>query len=479
MDQNRIRYLTDNFAAEPEELAMLRIDGCTDTSVYIQLLQLRGRRSEEALYCRIIEEECGKTESVIRKELSFINSTEPSIEISLEMYYKYGAYTLNVLNEKEAMAQWLDKLGKYISLRDCIIMTFENERMPFSAFEKELKEAQILLSEMLSNGRKMELFRAIKYIRPDLSKNTEEFDKVTVDIELSINVLGFVPEEYVSYHFWEKSFAERLEYVSDRLRKKVGQLLNPKKGREVLNNKYLTYRALKPLYGRKIRQMDADGGFAAFSKSFRENTVLVKKNNFQSLGKEFKIIEATEGTDLHAVYDRIKENGSFFILEDLIRPHSELKRLNPDSVNTVRIMTLLEQGKPVVLDSFLRTGRIGSIVDNGSAGGIFVHVDHVKGITDSHGIDERGFFYDSHPDHRYSFSGIRLPFWEEALKTACAAALTIPHARYVGWDLTCTEDNRWIIVEGNAMAMYIGQQATIGVGIRKKLLEQIGFKNEP
>ena len=222
--------------------------------------------------------------------------------------------------------------------------------------------------------------------------------------------------------------------------------------------------------------MNADGGFTAFAEAFRENTVLVKKNNFQSLGKETEKIEVTENTDLRALYKRIAANGKYFILEDLIRPHPVLKRLNPDSVNTVRIVTFLDRKEVVVLDSFLRTGRRGSFVDNGGSGGIFVHVDPAKGITDSRGIDERGFFYESHPDHGYCFNGIRMPFWEEALDTAKKAALTIPGARYVGWDLACTEENRWIIVEGNAMTMYIGQQATLGVGKRKELLRAIHYR---
>lgn len=475
MNQNRVQYLIDNFAAAPEELAMLRLEGCSDTSVYIQLLQLRGRRYEESLYCRSIEEECGKTECDVRKELSFIRSMDPPIEISLESYYKYGAYTLDVLNETEALAQWIGKLSRYLFLRDHIIQKFEEERLPFPAFEKELEEARVLLSEILSNGRKNELIDAIKGIRPDLLENTAEFDKVAVDMELSISVLGFVSEEYVSYHFWEKSVPQRMEYVSDRLRKKVGNLLNPEEGKDVLNNKYLTYQALEPLYGRKIRQMDAAGGYPAFAEAFRENPILIKKNNFQSLGKEIEKIEVTENTDLPALYERIAANGRYFILEDLITPHPELKRLNPDSVNTVRIVTFLDREEPVVLDSFLRIGRRGSFVDNGGAGGIFVHVDPAKGITDSHGIDEHGLVYELHPDHAYLLQGIPLPLWEEALKTAKTAALKIPGPRYVGWDMVCTEENRWIIVEGNAMTMYIGQQATLGIGKRNELLKAIHY----
>lgn len=476
MNQNRVRYLIENFAATPEELSLLRPEGCSDTSFYIQLLQLRGRRSEEALYRRSIREECGKTESDIQKELAFIQSTDPSIEISLESYYKYGAYTLDVLNEKDALVQWVEKLCRYLSLRDYITQKFEIERMPFSVFEKELEEARVLLLDLLSHGRKKELIEAIKDIRPDLLENTAAFHSIAVDMELSVSVLGFEPEEYAVYHFFEKSVPERLEYVSDRLRKKVGKLLNTEEGFDVLNNKYLTYQALKPLYGRRICQMNADGGYPAFAKAFRENSVLVKKNNFQSLGREIEKIEVTENTDLHALYERIAQTGKCFILEDLIRPHPEFKRLNPDSVNTVRIVTFREQKDVVVLDAVLRTGRSGSFVDNAGSGGIFIHIDPAKGITDSHGIDKRGIVYESHPDHAYRFSGICLPFWEGALETAKSAARTSPGVRYAGWDLACTEENRWILVEGNGMPMYNVHQATLGVGKRKELLRSIHYE---
>ena len=135
----------------------------------------------------------------------------------------------------------------------------------------------------------------------------------------------------------------------------------------------------------------------------------------------------------------------------------------------------MDRSESVVLDAFLRIGRRSSFVDNGGSGGIFVHVDAEKGITDSHGIDVYGGVYESNPDHNYLFRGINMPFWEDALNTAKEAAMRISGARYVGWDLACTDDNRWIIVEGNCMTMYIGQQATVGYGKRKDLLKAIHY----
>jgi hypothetical protein len=133
----------------------------------------------------------------------------------------------------------------------------------------------------------------------------------------------------------------------------------------------------------------------------------------------------------------------------------------------------------MVLDSYLRTGKTGSFVDNAGSGGILIHVDPEKGITDSHGLDKKGIIYDSHPNHGYSFSGILLPFWDEALKTVKQAALTIPGVRYAGWDLTFTDENRWIIIEGNATPMYVIpkyiEKEAQGFGNRYDLMETIHY----
>ena len=37
------------------------------------------------------------------------------------------------------------------------------------------------------------------------------------------------------------------------------------------------------------------------------------------------------------------------------------------------------------------------------------------------------------------------------------AALRIPGARYAGWDITYTDEDRWILIEGNGIPMYEGQ----------------------
>ena len=154
-------------------------------------------------------------------------------------------------------------------------------------------------------------------------------------------------------------------------------------------------------------------------------------------------------------------------------PHEKIHNLNPDSVNTVRCVTFVNGKDVSVQDCFMKVGRKGSFVDNGGSGGIIVHIDKESGILDSNGIDEDGIIYEKHPDHDYVFNGYQLPNWVDALKLAKCIALKINEAKYVGWDLTCNTSGEWIVVEGNALTQFLGQQATIQRGCRRRFMKDV------
>ena len=135
----------------------------------------------------------------------------------------------------------------------------------------------------------------------------------------------------------------------------------------------------------------------------------------------------------------------------------------------------MDKEEPKIQDCFMKIGREGSFVDNGGAGGILVHIDHNTGTFNSKGLDEHGFRYDKHPDHGYVFEGIKLPEWDKAIELVKKVATEVHGLGYAGWDLTYSEAG-WIIVEGNAMTQFIGQQGTLGRGRKKEFLESINYE---
>ena len=71
--------------------------------------------------------------------------------------------------------------------------------------------------------------------------------------------------------------------------------------------------------------------------------------------------------------------GTDSLIEECIEGCAELQRFHPESLNTIRVVTVRGRSGIRVLGSFIRFGRGGAVVDNAHAGGLFAHVDITEG----------------------------------------------------------------------------------------------------
>ena len=121
----------------------------------------------------------------------------------------------------------------------------------------------------------------------------------------------------------------------------------------------------------------------------------------------------------------------------------------------------------------MRIGRKDSFVDNAGAGGILVHIDKNTGKFDTNGVDKTGKRYETHPDHGYKFLGYQLPDWDKMLTTIKELATKVDGLKYIGWDMTYTRQNNWVVVECNGITQFFGQQATVNRGRKQALLDAV------
>ena len=127
--------------------------------------------------------------------------------------------------------------------------------------------------------------------------------------------------------------------------------------------------------------------------------------------------------------------------------------MNPSSVNTVRVVTFLtEDGKVEIDGAVLRVGAKGSYVDSWRRGGIAAAVDLETGMV-GRGIRvgecRGGRWYKKHPDNDVLIEGTILPEWHRVLIHAKQAAVSLPNARWVGWDIVITKEET-VLLEGNS-----------------------------
>ena len=145
------------------------------------------------------------------------------------------------------------------------------------------------------------------------------------------------------------------------------------------------------------------------------------------------------------------------ICEECIIQHPAIAAFNSSSVNTVRVLTIVDskdgEAECHHVYAGFRMGR-GKSVDNFHSGGIIASVDTATGITCMDAIDLAGNHYPIHPLSGLNTEGFQLPNWDKVLEITEKAALRLASlktggAGMVGWDVAITQEGA-CLVEGNS-----------------------------
>lgn len=180
----------------------------------------------------------------------------------------------------------------------------------------------------------------------------------------------------------------------------------------------------------------------------RNKRVIAKPFNGTE-GNGIFIIDNKSSQDKTKIFDLIN-NGHHYILEEIVKNHPAINVLNPHALNTLRIVTILdEKNKVHILCTVLRIGVSGSIIDNLSQGGIVCPIDVASGTICKNGIDLWGKEYTCHPESKVTLLGYQIPHWKEVLHVINQAASTVQEVKYVGWDIAVTDKDRIEIIEAN------------------------------
>lgn len=143
----------------------------------------------------------------------------------------------------------------------------------------------------------------------------------------------------------------------------------------------------------------------------------------------------------------LKELDDYIITEYVIM-HPDIGRLNPDSVNTVRITVVNEHGNdPLIGFAFLRIGtKRSGATDNTGAGGMVCKVDVETGrfydgeVLKNHIYEKSPF----HPDTNIKTEGV-IPHWESIKSGIIRICNYIPDLEWLGFDIAVTPDSFSII----------------------------------
>lgn len=121
------------------------------------------------------------------------------------------------------------------------------------------------------------------------------------------------------------------------------------------------------------------------------------------------------------MYDELKRR-HISIVEEVVKQHHDMSRINPDSVNTIRVYTVLTDGKANAIYACIRMGNSDRPVDNINAGGMYSPIDMKTGKIAFPACDKQRKVYEKHPRSGCELKGYQIPFWEESIAMCCEAA---------------------------------------------------------
>ena len=165
-------------------------------------------------------------------------------------------------------------------------------------------------------------------------------------------------------------------------------------------------------------------------------------------GEEFDIKEISRSCD--------------YIIEQTLIQNETINKINPHSINTLRVISVRDEGEIIIPNCIFRMGIGKSFLDNASSGGIFITYDideNRLGSTSYQFFQFGAKSFSKHPISNFVFKDAPLPFNKEVKELITKAAETFKEIDLIGWDVAFTE-NGPVLIEGNDKPHVTGMQIT-------------------
>ena len=251
-------------------------------------------------------------------------------------------------------------------------------------------------------------------------------------------------KEYLTYAFYNHKNRYRKNFLIEYHQQTKFKKLN--NGLKITRSKYGFFSLIPECFNREII-MTAISGEDEFVYFAKKHGKIVVKPDVGSHGKDINIFLYTDDEQARKYYATFSKD---IVCEEYIQQHEKINEINPFSVNSIRIVSFLEQGEVKIVSATLKTGsRPGVIVDNMCSEGIGAQIDIPTGIINTHGFDYRGNTYVKHPISGVQFLGFAIPNWDKAIQQVKDAHKKLPQCGIFGWDIAITQTGIDIIEANN------------------------------
>ena len=190
----------------------------------------------------------------------------------------------------------------------------------------------------------------------------------------------------------------------------------------------------------------------AINRCLDLKNAVIKPTLFGHWGKGVKLFHTENGfiPELNmSVEDLFSKYKKSFIVQSKLEQHPDIAKLNPSSVNTIRVMSYRKENEVIILYAVIRIGRAGKSVDNETAGGIKADIDLQTGR-----IKGTAFGSPTEKNMPQTDSGVTLdnyliPSFPQILDFVKDLHSRLPYFKFVGWDISVDTNGNPVMIEWN------------------------------
>lgn len=190
--------------------------------------------------------------------------------------------------------------------------------------------------------------------------------------------------------------------------------------------------------------------FQEFKEFIKDKKVVFAKTPISEGGHGVSKIVLKDYCAEKLYYELIKKGQ--VLVEEAISQSDVLNEINPNVVNSFRVITLVDQNGLVhLVNNALRINQDKNNVI-GCSNDLYCSFDK-NGKIDGNVIDDYGNIYEYHPLTHKKFADVRIKDVSKAFEMCLEAHKRIPMLRYIGWDIAFTNKGP-VLVEGNEYPGY-------------------------
>lgn len=130
-----------------------------------------------------------------------------------------------------------------------------------------------------------------------------------------------------------------------------------------------------------------------------------------------------------------------------VKQHPVLSRLNPSSLNTIRVVSFFFEGEVHFLSSILRIGATNAKVDNVGAGGFACPVK-MDGQLNDKAVNRKAEWVEENSTG-IKFKDVRIPYFDKVIETIMQSHKKLAHFKLIGWDFSVDLEGDPVFIEFN------------------------------